>query len=165
MPPKPKVPGLFKGLGVTLNTMMKTVTEGAATVQYPREKETPPIRARGVIALREDNCTVCMLCARSCPDWCIYIEGHKELAPPRRAGGKPRNVNKLDRFDIDYALCMYCGICVEVCPFDALFWSPEFEYSESRIANLLHDKDKLGEWMETVQEPEPLEMGAVKGKK
>ena len=99
-------------------------------MQYPHEKEAPPIRARGVIALREDNCTVCMLCARSCPDWCIYIEGHKEKAPPRRPGGKPRTVSALDRFDIDYALCMYCGICVEVCPFDALFWSPEYEYSE-----------------------------------
>jgi NADH-quinone oxidoreductase subunit I len=53
-----------------------------------------------------------------------------------------------------------------VCPFDALFWSPEFEYSEVRIADLLHDKDKLGEWMETVPEPPPLEAGAqTKGKK
>jgi formate hydrogenlyase subunit 6/NADH:ubiquinone oxidoreductase subunit I len=25
---------------------------------------------------------------------------------------------------------MYCGICVEVCPFEAIFWSPEYEYSE-----------------------------------
>jgi NADH-quinone oxidoreductase subunit I len=107
-----------------------------------------------------------MLCARSCPDWCIYIEGHKELAPPRRAGGKPRAVNKLDRFDIDYALCMYCGICVDVCPFDALFWSPEYEYSEPRIADLLHDKSKLGEWMETVPAAPELEVGAdKKGKK
>ena len=73
-----------------------------------------------------------MLCARSCPDWCIYIEGHKEKRPPRREGGRDRTVSVLDRFDIDYALCMYCGICVEVCPFDALFWSPEFEYSESQ---------------------------------
>jgi|TARA_B110000444_G_scaffold163621_1_gene152949 NADH-quinone oxidoreductase subunit I len=56
----------------------------------------------------------------------------------------------LDRFDIDYALCMYCGICVEVCPFDALFWTPEYEYSEPRIADLLHDKIRLGEWMDTV---------------
>jgi ferredoxin len=72
-----------------------------------------------------------MLCARECPDWCIYIEGHKEKAPPRREGGKPRRQERaLDRFDIDYSLCMYCGICVEVCPFDALFWSPEYEYSE-----------------------------------
>ena len=176
--PKPKVPGLVKGLGVTLGEMGKTMfpkrglktlipapSKGAATVQYPREKETLTPRARGVIALKEENCTSCMLCGRSCPDWCIYIEGHKEKRPPRREGGRPRTVSVLDRFDIDYALCMYCGICVEVCPFDALFWSPEFEYSESRIANLLHDKDKLGEWMETVPEPEPLEIGAEKGKK
>ena len=75
-----------------------------------------------------------------------------------RAASRAR-VSVLDRFDIDYALCMYCGICVEVCPFDALFWSPEYEYSEPRIADLLHDKDRLGEWMETVPEPEPLEVG------
>ena len=82
-----------------------------------------------------------MLCARECPDWCIYIEGHKYQAPPRREGGKPRQKNALDRFDIDYSLCMYCGICVEVCPFEALFWSPEYEYSEPHIADLLHDKE------------------------
>ncbi len=104
--------------------------------------------------------------SRSCPDWCIYIEAHKTVAPPRRAGGAPRKVNIVDRFDIDYALCMYCGICVEVCPFDALFWSPEYEYSEPKIADLLHDKTKLGEWMETVPEAPELEVGAdKKGKK
>jgi NADH-quinone oxidoreductase subunit I len=150
------VPGLIKGLGVTLKTMLRP----AVTVQYPHVKEAPAPRARGVIALKEENCTVCMLCARSCPDWCIYIEGHKDKAPPRREGGKPRTVQFLDRFDIDYGLCMYCGICVEVCPFDALFWSPEFEYSELNIADLLHDKTRLGEWMTTVPDPPALEVGA-----
>ena len=48
---KPKIPGLFKGLGITFGTLVRTAKEGAATVQYPHEKETPPIRARGVIAL------------------------------------------------------------------------------------------------------------------
>ena len=158
--PKPKAPGLIGGLGVTFKTMLK----GAVTVQYPHEREDPPTRARGVIALKEENCTVCMLCARQCPDWCIYIEGHKEKRPPRREGGRERTVSLLDRFDIDYALCMYCWICVEVCPFDALFWSPEYEYSEPRIADLLHDKERLGEWMETVPEPPPLEAGAEKKK-
>jgi NADH-quinone oxidoreductase subunit I len=53
-----------------------------------------------------------------------------------------------------------------VCPFDALFWSPEFEYSTPRIADLLHDKDRLGEWMGTVPEQPGYEVGAaVKGKK
>ncbi len=155
----------MKGLGVTFKTLAHTITPkrmggGANTVQYPHEKEAPPIRSRGVIALREDNCTVCMLCVRSCPDWCIYIEGHKELAPPRRAGGSPRKVSKLDRFDIDYALCMYCGICVEVCPFDALFWSPEFEYAEYEIDLLTHEKERLEEWTYTVLPPPALEDGA-----
>ena len=169
----PRVPGMFIGLKVTITELGRTLfphkgakrlmpnpSAGAVTVQYPREKEDPTPRARGVIALHEGNCTACMLCARSCPDWCIYIEGHKEKAPPRRPGGKPRQVNALDRFDIDYSLCMYCGICVEVCPFEALFWTPEYEYSEPRIADLLHDKERLGEWMETVPPFESYEAGS-----
>ena len=88
-----------------------------------------------MIALLEENCTVCMLCARECPDWCIYIDSHKEeVAAPGAARARQRNV--LDRFAIDFSLCMYCGICIEVCPFDALYWTPEFEYAEYDIRDL-----------------------------
>jgi len=66
----------------------------------------------------------------------------------------------LDRFAVDYALCMYCGICVEVCPFDALFWSPEFEYAEYDIVELTHEKEKLEEWTYTVLPPPFIEEGA-----
>jgi len=163
--------GIVKGLGATLKEAFKTMfpdgplkapapSRGAQTVQYPREKEVPADRSRGVIGLIEENCTACMLCVRECPDWCIYIEAHKTLAPPRRAGGKPRSVNAIDRFDIDYSLCMYCGICVEVCPFEAIFWSPEFEYSEFKIAELIHDKERLGHWFDSTPEFEPLEAGS-----
>ena len=88
-----------------------------------------------------------MLCARECPDWCIYIDSHKEVVPATEEGARDRTHNVLDRFAIDFSLCMYCGICIEVCPFDALFWSPEFEYAEYDIRNLLHEKDRLREWM------------------
>ena len=140
--------GLINGLAVTL----KTMTKRSITQQYPDvEPELPP-RSRGVIALLEENCTVCMLCARECPDWCIYIDSHKEeVVVPGAARARQRNV--LDRFDIDVSLCMYCGICIEVCPFDALHWTPEFEYSELDVLDLLHDKDRLSDWMRTVPPP------------
>jgi NADH-quinone oxidoreductase subunit I len=144
----------------------------------------PPARSRGVIALLEENCTVCMLCARECPDWCIYIESHKEPVPGHEydvggSGGGPEPVgapapavapagrgrqrvrNVLDRFAIDFSLCMYCGICVEACPYDALFWSPEFSYAESDIAALTHEQGRLREWMWTVPPPPAHDEGAL----
>ena len=56
---------------------------------------------------------------------------------------------------------MYCGICVEVCPFDALFWSPEFEYAEYDIGEMTHEKERLEEWTYTVLPPPALETGAT----
>jgi NADH-quinone oxidoreductase subunit I len=147
--------GLIKGLAVTLKHALRP----SITQQYPEEKPDLPPRTRGVIALKEANCTVCYKCSRECPDWCIYIDAHKETHEPA-SGGKGRSMKVLDRFAIDYALCMYCGICVEVCPFDALFWSPEFEYSEYDIVELTHEKEKLEEWTYTVLPPPALEEGA-----
>ena len=56
---------------------------------------------------------------------------------------------------------MYCGICIEVCPFDALFWSPQFEYAEFDVRDLLHDKERLGVWMGTVPPPPALDVKAA----
>jgi NADH-quinone oxidoreductase subunit I len=147
------IPGFIKGMKLTLKALLTK----PVTVNYPLERETPVPRARGVIALDTEACTVCMLCARECPDWCIYIEGHKEHVPPATEGGRVRTRATLDRFDIDYALCMYCGICVEVCPFDALFWSPEYEYSEHDISGMLHPMERLTDWLQTVPDPPTLE--------
>jgi NADH-quinone oxidoreductase subunit I len=141
-----------------------------------------PARSRGVIGLLEENCTVCMLCARECPDWCIYIESHKEPVPrlqdasaqeasaqgagaPAGGGGpagrgRQRVRNALDRFAIDFSLCMYCGICIEVCPYDALFWSPEFSYAEPDLRDLTHERERLRTWMQTVPPPPAHDPGA-----
>jgi NADH-quinone oxidoreductase subunit I len=148
--------GLVKGLATTL----KTMTKHAHTVQYPDQAPELAPRTRGVIALLEENCTVCMLCARECPDWCIYIDSHKETVPAPPSGGRERTRNVLDRFAIDFSLCMYCGICIEVCPFDALEWSPEFEYAEFDIKDLLHERDRLREWFWTVPAPVALDPAA-----
>jgi NADH-quinone oxidoreductase subunit I len=116
-----------------------------------------PARSRGVIALIEENCTSCMLCSRECPSWCITIDSHSEPVPADPPGGRPRTRHVLDRFAIDFSLCMYCSICIEVCPFDALHWSPEFDYAETDIGALTHEKDRLRGWMWTVPEPPALD--------
>lgn len=139
--------GMIEAMKVTLRTMLSR----AVTVHYPEERVELPPRTRGVIALLEENCTVCMLCAKECPCWCIYIEGHKEQKP-----GKRKPVNALDRFAIDYGLCMYCGICVEVCPFDALHWSPAFEYTAYSYEGMIHEADVLTSWQHHVLPPPPL---------
>lgn len=124
-----------------------------------------PARSRGVIALLEANCTACMLCARECPDWCIHITSHTEVEDT--GGGRSRHRTVLDRFAIDYGQCLYCGICVEVCPFDALHWAPEFGYpgtgtqsGAGAVAELVHERDLLGEWVDDVPPPPPLDPAA-----
>jgi formate hydrogenlyase subunit 6/NADH:ubiquinone oxidoreductase subunit I len=113
-----------------------------------------PARSRGAIALVESNCTSCMICARECPDWCIYIDSHRETTPASGEGGRPRTTNVLDRFAIDYSLCMYCGICIEVCPYDALHWSPEYRYSSGDLLGLTYERDRLVGFVGSVPPPE-----------
>jgi len=152
--------GLLKGLAVT----WRNLTRRSVTAQYPDVRPELPPRSRGVIALQEENCTVCMLCARECPAWCIYIDSFILKATATTEGGRDRSHNVLDAFDIDFSLCMYCSICIEVCPFDALHWTPEFEYAEFDIRDLTHDKDRLREWMWTVPPPPALDHHAEAAK-
>ena len=151
--------GLVRGLATTAKALLRP----AHTAEYPDVLPALPPRSRGVIALLHENCTSCMLCARECPDWCIYIDSHKETIPAVD-GGRERQRNVLDRFAIDFSLCMYCGICIEVCPFDALFWTPGVRVRRARHPDLLHEKDRLGGWMDSVPPPQPPDVAAPEPK-
>lgn len=101
----------------------------------------------GVIALIPAACTSCMLCVRECPSWCITLDSHTESIDEPGAR-RPRTVSVLDGFTIDYGLCMYCGICVDVCPFDALEWLGQHDYPEADRSALVHDLDRLSAWLD-----------------
>ena len=101
----------------------------------------------GVIGLIPERCTSCMLCVRECPVWCIELTAHPEVDPATPAGGRARTINVLDTFSIDYGLCMYCGICVEVCPFDALEWVADSNTVESQRDSTVQDRTRLAAWL------------------
>ena len=104
-----------------------------------RGDETP----HGSIVLIDAACTSCMICARECPSWCITIDSHTEPVADLPPGARQRTENVLDRFAIDWSLCMYCGICVEECPFDALEWSPHQARAAETLRSLTAEKGDL----------------------
>ena len=93
---------------------------------------------RGVLHLKAAACTACMLCVRECPTWCIALDSHQAVDPATASLSRPRTVNVLDDFRIDFSRCMNCSICVEVCPFDALEWLPECDYPGTTRDVLTH---------------------------
>jgi len=78
--------------------------------------------SRRSIGLFDRECTACLICVRECPSQCMEIERHSEQISE---GRRPKTVHVLDAFSIDFALCMYCGLCIDVCPTDALQWSDQ----------------------------------------
>jgi NADH-quinone oxidoreductase subunit I len=80
-----------------------------------------------------------MICARECPSWCISIDSHTEPVGDLPVGARDRTQHVLDRFAIDWSLCMYCGICVEECPYDALEWVGDLTQPEASSESLVEE--------------------------
>ncbi len=84
-----------------------------------------------------------MLCVRECPAWCIHLDSHT-IDMTEEGARRPRKVNVLDSFEIDYSLCMYCGVCIDVCPFDALAWDEHRALVTNNREDMLLGIEELG---------------------
>ena len=138
--------GLIQGLGVTALNIVQSYyrKERMTTVQYPEERATisPNFRNFPFLCYDGDDpkaglrCTACTICETECPPQCIYIVLERDV------NGKSLKRPKV--FDIDVSVCMNCGICAEVCPFDSIYMDGEYELStDDRFNGLLFHLDRL----------------------
>ena len=155
----------MKGTLLGFVQTVKSFLTKPVTQRYPYER--PPLEPRffGAPGLLWDDtvdeivCVACNICARACPDDCIYLTGEKYQ------GSKTTKKNIVGIYNIDMGHCSYCGICVEVCPFDANEMTPHFEMSTYDRQQLIYDKDRLVDIARGVQrrmgKPEPEDVPVV----
>ena len=123
--------GFLEGLKITL----KTAGRKPVTAQYPEPEKRLDVQDRymGFPALTWDGdvsepyCTGCMVCIRNCPTQCMSAQMKDN---PLHAEGKSRRRKIIDEFEINLGRCILCGICVDVCNFDAIEMSHEHELSK-----------------------------------
>ena len=123
--------GNIKGLMVTLKTMLRS----PVTAQYPEADKRTVLASRfmGFPALLwdysvdEPYCTGCMVCIRDCPTQCMSATMQDNLL---HTEGKSKRRKIVESFEINLGRCILCGICVDVCNFDAIEMSHEHELSK-----------------------------------
>ena len=123
--------GFLEGLKVTL----KTAGRKPVTAQYPEPQKRLAVQDRymGFPALLWDGdvpepyCTGCMVCIRNCPTQCMSAQ---MMDNPKHEDGTSRRRKIISEFEINLGRCILCGICVDVCNFDAIEMSHEHELSK-----------------------------------
>lgn len=120
---------VFEGLAVTFSHFFRT----PYTIQYPDRtvlpvRDTLPYRYRGFLEVDLEICTGCLACERACPIDCILIEARKDPETKQLV---------LERFDIDLAKCMYCGLCSEPCPTGSIHHTREFEGADTSLESMV----------------------------
>ncbi len=141
---------IIKGMAVTAKNFFGSYVseERLPTIEYPEQRQKLPEATRqfpflvydGEDPMKGLRCVACQICEKECPPKCIYIVKSKD----KKADYKNQMQFYPATFDIDISVCMSCGICAEVCPFESIKMDTEFELANTdRFKGLLVDKHQL----------------------
>ena len=103
------------------------------TEQYPdpisaRTADDLPARTRGLLYNDIERCTGCMECEMVCPTQCIRVKTEP---------GSDATKVWVTSFDIDFAKCVFCGLCVEACLPQSLVHTKQYEGAVYQISGLV----------------------------
>ena len=109
------------------------------TLNYPFEKGPISPRFRGEHALAP------LSQRRGALHRLQALRGDLPGAGDHHRGGPRRNdgTRRTTRYDIDMVKCIYCGLCQEACPVDAIVEGPNFEFAAETREELYFDKERL----------------------
>lgn len=139
---------IWAGIGTALVGMKitwghlfsKKVTRQYPDSYHPIHDGGMPEFSRNRLFTDMELCIGCLICARNCPVNCIMIETIKASKDDPEA--VKMNGDKVtlwvNKFDIDFAKCMFCNLCTEECPTDAIYMTQEFEYTKYNRDELLY---------------------------
>jgi NADH-quinone oxidoreductase subunit I len=139
------------GLLKSLKTTLKAFFTKPVTVIYPYRKMEVAPSGQGLIRLRmkevgadpEYKCVACGICAKNCPQKCIIVKKMLDKKQP-------------EEYLVDYSMCIFCRICIDTCPFDALEQTQEYECIGETRDCFIHDKEDLA-MSEAIKEVEEKE--------
>lgn len=118
--------GLVTGMGVTI----KHFFGKKETSCYPEEK-LPMVEGfrGGNLTMDWRVCIACQLCAMACPNKALDL---KVVTDAKKKRHMEHYVHKTGR-------CLFCNLCVEVCPVHTLKWDKDFAFSSWSKAAMTHD--------------------------
>jgi len=110
--------GIFRSQLIAFKNLFRP----AMTIRYPHERAHIPERARWAVEINyasdgSHRCTACKVCEKECPDFLIALD--VDIAEDRSRHIKSWHYRR--------GGCMMCGLCVEVCPFDAIKMGHDYE--------------------------------------
>ena len=130
--------GIIKGMAVTLLHLFRHPSVN----QYPEQRLNVSRRIRGhELIWSRERCTGCATCAKTCPQGAIEIVTATNAAD---------NKYEVEKYRVDTGYCIQCGLCVEACPYDALFMGSSYERAKYRRSELVQADDEL---LESPQRP------------
>lgn len=138
------------GIIRALNSGVKHLAVKRFTLRYPEEKlkfvgdgfQFDPQTGVGIAGLKgrhilfHDKCTGCQLCAIAC-------EGIAEAIAMVKVPETWKHNKKAIMPQIDYGKCVFCGLCVDACPFYALYMTNDYELSSFSKEALIYTPAQL----------------------
>ncbi len=123
--------GIAKGLTVTIKHLFRHPTVS----QYPEQRLNVSRRIRGnELIWSREKCTGCGICAKTCHEGAIEIITSTNLVENKYA---------VEKYQVDTGYCIHCGLCVEACPYEALYMSYAYERAKYRRGELVQTKEMM----------------------